>query len=233
MIDVLNRLNIEEAEKKADILMHYMECILEKNESVNLTAITDREDFVQKHFVDSLSCANEGEFLNADRIIDVGTGGGFPGIPLAVCFPEKEFVLMDSLAKRINIIRELCVKLGIENVSVVHGRAEDLGKQEGLRESFDLCVSRAVANMSTLCEYCLPFVRVGGCFIAYKGPDCESEINDALGAIRVLGGKLDRLDEPNSRAQKGYNHRLAFINKVEATPEKYPRKAGTPSKKPL
>ncbi|MCQ2546350.1 MAG: 16S rRNA (guanine(527)-N(7))-methyltransferase RsmG [Clostridia bacterium] len=233
MIDALKKLNINDAETKADLLMQYMDCILEKNESVNLTAITDREEFVQKHFLDSLSCVEAEEFLEADRIIDVGTGGGFPGIPLAVCFPEKKFVLMDSLAKRINIIRELCVKLGIENVSVVHGRAEDLGRQEGLREAFDLCVSRAVANMSTLCEYCLPFVRKGGWFIAYKGPDCKSEIDDALGAIRVLGGRLDRIDASDFRVKEGYNHRLVFVNKAENTPEKYPRKAGTPSKKPL
>lgn len=233
MIDVLNKLNIKDAEAKADVLMQYMDCILEKNEKVNLTAITERDDFIQKHFIDSLLCADSKEFLEAERIIDVGTGGGFPGIPLAVCFPEKEFVLMDSLAKRINIIRELCVKLGIENVSVVHGRAEDLGRQEGLRETFDLCVSRAVANMSTLCEYCLPFVREGGAFIAYKGPDCESEINDALSAIRLLGGELDRIDSATELAQGGYRHSFAFVKKVEATPDKYPRKAGTPSKKPL
>lgn len=233
MIDVLKKLNISDAEKKAVVLKQYMHCILEKNEKVNLTAITDRDDFVQKHFVDSLLCAGKEEFQNAEKIIDVGTGGGFPGIPLAVCFPEKEFVLMDSLAKRINIIRELCVKPGIENVSVVHGRAEDLGRQEGLREAFDACVSRAVANMSTLCEYCLPFVREGGWFIAYKGPDCESEINDALDAIRLLGGQLDRIEEAGDEAQEGFSHRLVFVKKVNSTPEKYPRKAGTPSKKPL
>lgn len=233
MIDVLKRLNIEDAEKKADILIQYMECILEKNEKINLTAITDREEFVQKHFADSLRCVDAPEFIGADRIIDVGTGGGFPGIPLAVCFPEKEFVLMDSLAKRINVIREFCVRLGIENVSVVHGRAEDLGRQEGLRDAFDMCVSRAVANMSTLCEYCLPFVKSGGCFVAYKGPDCESEINDALGAIRLLGGELDRIETPEDKAQIGLNHKLVFVRKIEATSKKYPRKAGTPSKKPL
>ncbi len=233
MKSILNKLKIKDAEKKAAVLLKYMDGILEKNEHVNLTAISDREEFIQKHFADSLSCIGAEEFKEADSIIDVGTGGGFPGIPLAVCFPEKEFFLVDSLAKRIHIIRELCVKLGIDNVTVVHGRAEDLGRQENLREDFDLCVSRAVARMSTLCEYCLPFVREGGSFIAYKGPDCKLEIDDSLCAIGILGGRLDRIDRAVSGSQGEYDHRLVFVKKIRPTPEEYPRRAGTPSKKPL
>lgn len=233
MIKILNKLNIKDAEIKEHILMEYMDCILEMNKSVNLTAITDRDEFIQKHFVDSLLCCESEEFAKAGKIIDVGTGGGFPGIPLAVCFPEKEFVLMDSLAKRINIIREFCAKLGINNVSAIHGRAEDLGRQEGLRESFDICVSRAVANMSVLSEYCLPFVKVNGCFIAYKGPECESELNDASSAIRILGGELVRVEESYKLVDSDYKHKLVYVKKAGSTPDKYPRKAGTPSKKPL
>ena len=230
LIKGLEQLNISDAEKKADILNKYMEGILHWNEKVNLTAITDREEFVQKHIIDSLLCVSSEEFQKTSSVIDVGTGGGFPGIPLAVAFPEKEFVLMDSLAKRLKIVDELCGELGINNVTTLHGRAEELGRQKGYRDNFDLCVSRAVANMSTLSEYCLPFVKAGGSFIAYKGPDCKSEINDASRAIRVLGGKLLRIDKAGLDA---YNHELVYISKEISTPAAYPRKPGTPSRKPL
>ena len=225
---LMDKLNIEEADAKADVLIRYMEKVLQWNEKVNLTAITDREEFVQKHLVDSLLCAETLEFTESSSICDVGTGGGFPGVPLAVCYPEKEFVLMDSLAKRIKIVQQICDELGIKNVRAVHGRAEDLARTEDYREAFDLCVSRAVANMRVLSEYCIPFVRVGGSFIAYKGADCESEIDDSKEAIRRLGG-----GETEIRKLPHLGHSLVIIKKVSPTPKTYPRRAGTPARKPL
>ena len=209
-----------------------MESVLEKNKPINLTAITDSDEFIRKHYVDSLLCASSAEFRNANSVIDVGTGGGFPGIPLAIAFPEKEFVLIDSLNKRIRIINELCENYGIDNVTALHGRAEELGRNSNFRESFDICVSRAVANMSTLSEYCLPFVKIGGTFIAYKGPECSEELNNDSNAIRMLGGEVMRIENPQFD-ELPFEHTLIYINKAESTRSKYPRKAGTPSKEPI
>lgn len=210
----------------------YMESILERNRHVNLTAITDTEDFIRKHYIDSLLCGISGEFRNAGRVIDVGTGAGFPGVPLAIAFPEKEFVLMDSLNKRIKIINELCSEAGILNVTAVHGRAEELARRKDMRESFDICVSRAVANMSTLSEYCLPFVRTCGTFIACKGPDSDREIQDAENAVKLLGGEISRIEKMNTEGFP-FDHRLVYVSKVRPTVSKYPRKPGTPAKEPL
>lgn len=210
----------------------YMDGILDKNQFVNLTAIVEPKEFIQKHYIDSLLCCTSDEFQNAKHIIDVGTGGGFPGVPLAILFPEKNFILIDSLNKRIKIINELCASLDIRNVTAIHGRAEELARKEGFRETFDLCVSRAVANMSTLSEYCLPFVKKGGSFIAYKGPDCEEEIKNAKKAISMLGGKLDRI-EGMKIENVPFDHKLIYISKIKNTVSKYPRKAGTPSKEPI
>lgn len=232
IVDMLSQMNIAYSLSKEQQLLGYMEEILEKNRHINLTAITDREEFLQKHYMDSLLCTGSREFQEAVSVIDVGTGGGFPGIPLAVCFPEKGFLLIDSLNKRIRIINELCEKLQIRNVRAVHGRAEDLARQKDMRENFDLCVSRAVANMSTLCEYCLPFVRVGGTFIAYKGPDCRMEVEAASKAIQILGGKLQR-QENSGFDGVPFDHKLIYISKTKTTLPKYPRKAGIPSKEPL
>lgn len=226
--------SISEPEAKAAQLEEYMNGVLEWNEKVNLTAITDRDEFVQKHIIDSLLCAQAPEVTESSSICDIGTGGGFPGVPLAVCYPDKEFILMDSLAKRIRIVNDLCAAVGADNVTAVHGRAEELARQKTYRDRFDLCISRAVANMSTLCEYCLPFVRVGGTFIAYKGPNCESEINDAKRAIELLGGEVDRVEHPQFEIRgERFDHTLVYIIKKRGTPKAYPRKAGTPARNPL
>lgn len=230
--DIFDKLHIDYSSHKEDKLMGYMDDILELNNHINLTAITDRNDFVQKHYVDSLLCSGLEEFKGAATVIDVGTGGGFPGVPLAIAFPEKEFVLIDSLNKRIRIINELCEKLKISNVKAIHGRAEELGRRKDMRESFDLCLSRAVANMSTLSEYCLPFVRKGGAFIAYKGPGCEQEIREAEKAIEIMGGKLLREESPKI-PDIPFDHRLIVIKKHKNTMSKFPRKAGIPSKEPI
>lgn len=229
---VFKKLNIEYNHDKEKKYIGYMEEILERNQFINLTAITEEDEFIKKHYIDSLLCADSDEFLKAETIIDVGTGGGFPGIPLAIAFPEKEFVLMDSLNKRIKIIKELAENLGIGNVKALHGRAEEAARRKDMRESFDVCVSRAVANMSTLSEYCLPFVKVGGTFIAYKGPESGPEVDAAAKAIDILGGKISR-EEFAEIPESDLKHRLIYISKIKNTTSKYPRKAGTPSKEPI
>ena len=228
----LEKNNVDNIENKIAALESYMIGILRWNEKVNLTAITDEREFIRKHFIDSLLCCSSSEFLSAETVIDVGTGGGFPGVPLAVCFPSKKFLLMDSLAKRIKIVNELCDECGIRNVTAVHGRAEELARQKDMREKFDICVSRAVANMSTLSEYCLPFVRKGGTFIAYKGPDCSGEIEEAEGAIGILGGRVARIETPEAD-ETDFQHRLVYVAKEKETPMAYPRKPGKPGKEPL
>ena len=212
-------------------LMGYMHGIISWNEKVNLTNLTEEDEFIEKHYIDSLLLWNSESFKKADKIIDVGTGGGFPGVPLAILYPEKEFVLLDSLKKRLNIIDSLTHELGINNVTTFHGRAEDAAKQKDMREAFDLCVSRAVANLTSLSELCIPFVKVGGYFVAYKGPGAYDEAKEAENAINILGGKLESITVPEG--QKESEHTLITILKTANTPEKYPRKAGDPLKKPL
>lgn len=232
LIETMDHLGIPYNDKMLQQFQGYMDGILEWNEKVNLTAITEPADFVQKHYVDSILCAPYTPFSEAEKIIDVGTGAGFPGIPLAILFPDKEFVLMDSLNKRLKIIHELSQGLGIYNVSLCHGRAEDLGQMKRHREQYDLCVSRAVANLAVLSEYCLPFVKVGGWFAAYKSLEAEQEIEESKKAIKILGGELM---ENKNLSLPGYelNHSIVFIKKEKKTLAKYPRKAGTPVKEPL
>ena len=228
----LDELNISYTEKQIQQFASYMDGVLEWNEKVNLTAITEHEEFIAKHFVDSVLCADFDEFKNAKTVIDVGTGGGFPGVPLAIMAPDKKFVLMDSLNKRLKIIDELTAEAGIMNTQTVHARAEELARNKNHREKYDVCVSRAVANLTTLSEYCLPFIKVGGYLLAYKGPDADQEIKDAAKAISILGRKLEKV-EKSGLESFGLDHRILFIKKVKNTPAKYPRKAGTPSKEPL
>ena len=219
-------------EEKNAILEKYMEGILAWNEKVNLTNITDPAEFRIKHNADSLMCVDFPEFLDAETVIDVGTGGGFPGIPLAVYAPEKQFILLDSLNKRLKIIDELAGELGIKNITLVHGRAEDAARAKEHREKYDLCVSRAVSNLATLSEYCLPFIKVGGYLLAYKGPGAEEEVKEAAKALKTLGGSLVDIRE-TSMEEYGLDHRILVIKKVRNTPKAYPRKAGTPLKEPL
>ena len=219
-------------EEKNAILEKYMEGILAWNEKVNLTNITDPAEFRIKHNADSLMCVDFPEFLDAETVIDVGTGGGFPGIPLAVYAPEKQFTLLDSLNKRLKIIDELAGELGIKNITLVHGRAEDAARAKEHREKYDLCVSRAVSNLATLSEYCLPFIKVGGYLLAYKGPGAEEEVKEAAKALKTLGGSLIDIRE-TSMEEYGLDHRILVIKKVRNTPKAYPRKAGTPLKEPL
>ena len=219
-------------EKQRSTLDKYMEGILTWNEKVNLTNITDPAEFRIKHNADSLMCVDFPEFQEAESVIDVGTGGGFPGIPLAVYAPDKHFTLLDSLNKRLRIIDELAGELEINNITLVHGRAEDIAKKPEHREKYDLCVSRAVSNLATLSEYCLPFIRVGGYLLAYKGPGAEEEAKDAEKALKILGGSIIDIRQ-TSMEEYGLDHRILVIKKVRNTPKAYPRKAGTPLKEPL
>lgn len=220
--------------KKETLEKHqrYMNLVLDWNKRVNLTSIIDKEDFEIKHFVDSIAICGFPQIQEIKRVIDVGTGAGFPGIPLAIIYPEKEFLLMDSLNKRIKIIDEISREIGLSNVTFWHGRAEDLAHMKKYREQFDLCVSRAVANLAVLSEFCLPFVKVGGWFAAYKTGGIGEELEAGKNAIRQLGGHLEE-SQTIKMERFDLDHRILMIKKIKMTLSKYPRKAGTPTKNPL
>lgn len=215
----------------------YAEMLKEKNKVMNLTSITDDEGIALKHFIDSLTIASyvdeEQSKIKGRKVslIDVGTGAGFPGIPLKINKPDLDLTLLDSLAKRLAFLEDVCRELGLENVKFVHSRAEDAGRDKKYREKFDIATARAVANLPVLCEYCLPFVRKGGCFIAMKGK-MEEELKDAEKAIGILGGKIETVKEfqlPGTDADRT----IVVIRKVKDTPAGYPRQAGKPSKEPI
>ncbi len=210
----------------------YYEILVEWNSVMNLTAITEYEEVMIKHFVDSLSLAAYMDLTAVHSLIDVGTGAGFPGIPLKIVFPELKVTLLDSLKKRIRFLEEVIGNLGLEGIEVFHGRAEDYARFEKMRESYDLCVSRAVANLSTLSEYCLPFVRVGGLFVPYKSEKISDELPGAEKAIRLLGGKLIEKND-FTLPVSDMNRTILLIRKIKETPARFPRKAGIPSREPL
>lgn len=230
--EAILEMGLECSDEQVSKLNKYMQGILEWNEKVNLTRITEPEEFLVKHYLDSLVCCRRDEFLKAKKIIDVGTGAGFPGIPLAIMSPDKQFVLMDSLNKRLKIIDELCLDAGITNVQTVHARAEELARNKQHREKYDLCVSRAVANMAVLAEYCLPFIKVGGCLMAYKGPEAAEEATAAEKAFKLLGGEIQEIYEAKLD-QYGISHNILIVKKIKNTASKFPRKAGMPTKEPL
>ena len=229
--DGLKLLDIELSNNQKQQFVQYYELLIEWNKVMNLTAITDLEDVLQKHFIDSLTIVKAICPKNK-TIIDVGTGAGFPGIPIKIAFPETKIVLLDSLNKRINFLNEVIHQLNLKEIRTIHGRAEDYGKNPEYREQFDLCVSRAVANLSSLSEYCIPFVKQDGCFISYKSGKASDEMNSAQNAIKLLGGKIENVLEFNL-PDSMMDRTLITIKKIVATSKKYPRTAGKPSKEPL
>ena len=215
-------------------LIRLRDVILEWNEKINVTAIRDPQEFDRKNVQDSLSICGLPEYEAAKIVLDLGTGGGFPGLPLAVQSPEKRFVLADAIGKKLKVVQAAAQELGLVNVETVHARAEDMAKTRVHRERYDLVVSRAVANMATLSEYCLPFVRLGGFFVAYKTEDAAEEIEAAKGAVAKLGGRLVRIEKAAGAADPlSSGHTLVVVEKIAKTPKEYPRKAGTPGKDPL
>ena len=230
---LIKELEEKYGEERTSMLVEYMDMILEKNRYINLTAVRDRDEALQKHIADSLSCDFMEEYEAAENVIDIGTGAGFPGVPLAIVSPDKKFTLVDSLNKRLRIIDELTGELGIKNVTTVHGRAEDVGKSKEYREQYDICVSRAVASLDVLCEWCLPLVKNGGYFVAYKGENVSRETEDAENAIKILGGKIAEIRKVQTEEESISGHVLVMIKKVKNTPSKYPRQAGQAKKNPL
>lgn len=228
----LDSLGINLTESQIENFLIYYEMLVEWNQMMNLTAITEYDDVMKKHFVDSMSLIKAYDVTKKIYVLDVGTGAGFPGLVLKIAFPDLQVTLLDSLNKRIQFLDAVINKLGLSGVNTVHGRAEDFAKPGKLREKYDLCVSRAVANLSTLSEYCLPFLKINGLFISYKSEKVFEEAATAEKAITVLGGKMKEQIEfqlPNSDIYRN----LVVIEKIKDTPIKYPRKAGIPSKEPL
>lgn len=223
------QIEIELTKEQIEKYYNYMNLLLEWNEKINLTAIIEPREIILKHFVDSLTIA---KYIKDDeKLIDVGTGAGFPGIPLSIVKENTDIVLLDSLNKRINFLEEVKENLKLENITTIHGRAEEFGKNKNEREKYDIATSRAVAPLNILLEYLLPLVKVGGRAICMKGSNIE-EIENAKNALEILGGKIEKIEEitlPNSDIKRN----IIIVKKVKNTPSKYPRKPGTPSKEPI
>lgn len=228
----LKELSLELEDEKIHQFIRFYEILVEWNQKMNLTAITEYEDVVEKHFIDSLSIVKTIELNQEMRVIDIGTGAGFPGIPLKIAFPHLEITLLDSLNKRVRFLEYVIGELSLKNIKAIHGRAEDYAHQKEYRETYDLCVSRAVANLSTLSEYCLPYVKKEGSFISYKSGEIAEEVNASEKAIDILGGRISdilKFSLPGTDISRSF----VQIEKVRNTGKKYPRKAGLPSKEPL
>ena len=232
IINKLTAEGIKITDVQCDKLYRFYEMVIEKNKVMNLTAITDYEEFVIKHFVDSLMIAKVMDMTGAMTVLDIGTGAGFPGVPVKIVYPETTVLLLDSLNKRLNFLNEVIAELGLKDITTIHSRAEELQAKGEYRENFDLCVSRAVSALPTLSEYCLPYVKLGGKFIAYKAVGADEEIEAPKTAIRVLGGEIKETAHFTIK-DTDYTRVLISIEKIKNTPKKYPRPGGKPGKNPL
>lgn len=230
--ELLEKFEIKISDEQIEMFFKYGEMLLSYNEKVNLTAIIDPKEIILKHFIDSISIIKYIDFSKVNSIIDVGTGGGFPGIPLKILFPNIKITLLDSLKKRLIFLDNVIDKLNLKNVETIHFRAEDAAHDSLYREKYDLCVSRAVANLSTLSEYCIPFIKKRGFFVSYKSIGLDKEIEDAQAAIKLLGAKSIKNVFFEVEGMN-YHRSFAIIEKVCETKKKFPRKAGTPAKNPL
>lgn len=228
----LEQLNIEVDNKTLEKLINFKDILLEWNEKINLTAITDEREIYIKHFLDSATCLSTGYIEDNDKIIDIGTGAGFPGLVLKILKDNIDITLLDSLKKRMKYLEEAVSKLGVGKLDIIHGRAEEYGVKNGQRESYDIALSRAVASLNVLSEYCIPFVKVGGLFLCQKGPNYSDELKEAEKAINILGGKVEDIKKyilPYSDIA----HYIIVIRKLSSTPTKFPRKPGKPSSSPI
>lgn len=238
--EVFSETGLPLTDRQAWAFLKYYEILTERNQVMNLTAISGFEESVIRHFADSCmlfvpmleNARKQAGILEGSRLIDVGTGAGFPGLPLKILRPELRVVLLDALQKRVDFLNDVITTLDLNHIDAIHARAEEGAREETLRESFDLAVSRAVAHLSVLSEYCLPFVSVGGCFAAYKSGNIDQELSEAGNALNILGGEVVSM-EHFSLPRFGDERSIIFIRKVRETPEKYPRKAGKPGKNPL
>lgn len=230
--DACEDIDLKFDEDKYAKFIKYKEMIQEWNKKINLTAIDEDEEIIKKHFIDSMKVCKFDKMLLFGKILDVGTGGGFPGIPLKIINPNCKITLLDSLNKRIKFLNEVIKELNLKDINAIHGRAEDFATQVEYREQFDAVVSRAVANMTVLSEFCLPYVKVGGYFVALKGPSIDEEMAEAKKAISILGGKIEQIIDVTIEGSD-LKHNLVVIKKVKSTPKKYPRKAGMVTKNPL
>ena len=230
--EVFDKMHIELPDGALELLNRYYEMLIDTNKVMNLTTITEYSEVVIKHFADSAAIGCITDMNGNIDLIDVGTGAGFPGIVLKIVYPQLSVVLLDSLNKRVNFLKNVITELGLTGISAIHGRAEDIARNKDYREKFDLCVSRAVANLSSLSEYCLPFVKVGGRFIPYKEDGCDEEVKTASKAVNILGGKIRKIESyviPDTDICR----KFVVIDKLRNTSAKYPRKAGLPTKEPL
>lgn len=232
LYEKIKKIGIELSDLQLEQFIKYYELLVEWNSFMNLTGITEYEEVVIKHFVDSLSLIKAVDLKHDLKLIDIGTGAGFPGIPLKIAFPNLKVILLDSLQKRIKFLDEVILQLGLSEIDTIHGRAEDFAKPDKLREDVDICVSRAVANLSTLSEYCLPFVKLGGSFVSYKSEKLSEELEHAKKAIFVLGGKVENQIDFTLSSGNIYRN-LVVIRKIQKTPKQYPRKSGTAAKSPI
>lgn len=232
LLEGCRKLDVEIKEEQLLQLIQYKDTLLEWNQKMNLTAIEEPREIIIKHFLDSITCLKVSQLTGEGTLIDVGTGAGFPGIPLKVLLPNVEVTLLDALNKRIGFLKEVVNQLQLEKVNFIHGRAEDFGQNNSFREQYDFSVARAVASLNVLSEYCLPFVKPGGYFICQKGPQLELELKEAKKALSVLGGEV--VEEMTVQLPfSDIHHRIVVIKKIKQTPTKYPRKAGKPSKEPI